>query len=429
MSTRSYHKLDQAVPPAPAGCPMDAQFSPFSDAYVADPYAELLPRRTETPVFYSEELNMVVVTRMDDIVEVFTNPETYSSENVQDPVFPLTPETVEVLSTPDFNPVAVMSNRQEPDHKRIRQYTKKGFSNRRMKVLEPYIRQRSHELIDELIASGSPADFAQAFAVPLPGDTVFRFIGFPEEHDDQLRAWCGERLAFSWGHPTPEQQLDIATKMLAYWRYCREFTANKAANMGDDFASELLADHEENPDDLSYREVESIIYGLSFAGHEPVTLLLLNSLLCLLPRRDNWAELVADPSLIPGALEEVIRYESPQIGWRRVANHDTTLGGIEIPKGTKIMLALGAANHQPDIFEDPTTFDIHRTNSRNNISFGKGIHYCLGAKFARFEAKVAMEVLVERLPSLRLAGGQGELDRVPNISFRGPTSLLVEWDD
>jgi cytochrome P450 len=408
---------------------MDSAFSPFSDAYVTDPYADLLSRRTETPVFYSDALNMVVLTRMEDIVEVFTNPDIYSSENVQDPVFPLSQETVQVLSAPDFNPVAVMSNRQEPDHKRIRQYTKKGFSNRRMKVLEPYIRRRSHELIDELVAAGSPADFAAMFAVPLPGDTIFRFIGFPEHDDDQLRAWCGDRLAFSWGQPTPEEQVAIANKMLAYWRYCRRFTADKAAKRGDDFASELLADHEANPDDLSYREVESIIYGLSFAGHEPVTLMLLNSLLCILPRRDEWSELVTDPTLIPGALEEVLRYESPQIGWRRVTNHDTTLGGIEIPKGTRIMLALGAANHQPDIFEDPTTFDIHRTNSRNNISFGKGIHYCLGAKFARFEAKVALEVLVERLPSLRLAAGQDELTRIANISFRGPTSLVVEWDN
>ncbi|NNE94579.1 MAG: cytochrome P450 [Acidimicrobiales bacterium] len=428
MSTRSYHKLEETIPPPPGRCPMDSTFSPFSEEYVADPYADLEPRREQTPVFYSEALQMVVVTRMDDIVDVFTNPDTFSSENVQDPVFPLSPETVDVLSAPDFNPVAVMSNRQEPDHKRIRQYTKRGFSNRRMKVLEPYIRQRSHELIDAMIAAGSPADFAAGFAAPLPGDTVFRFIGFPEKDDDQLRAWCGDRLAFSWGKPSPEEQVDIANKMLSYWRYCREFTAGKAADLGDDFASELLTDHNENPEDLSYREVESIIYGLSFAGHEPVTLLLLNSLLCFLPRRDVWAELEADPELIPGALEEVIRYESPQIGWRRIANHDTSIGGVDIPKGTRIMLALGAANHQPDIFEEPTVFDIHRPNSRNNISFGKGIHYCLGAKFARFEAKVAMEVLVQRMPSLRMAAGQEELERIANISFRGPTSLIVEWD-
>jgi cytochrome P450 len=407
---------------------MDATFSTFSDTYVADPYAELKPRREETPVFYSEELDMLVVTRMDDVTAVFRDPATFSSENVQDPVFPLADETVDILSAPDFDPVAVMSNRQEPDHARIRRYTTPGFSNRRMKVLEPYIRRRSHELIDEMVAAGDDGDFVAGFAIPLPGDTIFRFIGFPEADDDQLRSWCGERLAFSWGKPTPAQQADIAEKMLAYWRYCREFTANKHAHMADDFASELLADHDADPDDLTYREVESIIYGLSFAGHEPVTLLLCNILLCLLPRRDEWNEVCADPSLIPGAIEEVIRYESPQIGWRRIATCDTTIGGVDVPKGTRIFLSLGAANHQPSEFEGPEVFDIHRTNSRNNISFGKGIHHCLGAKMARFEARVAMEVLTERLPSLRLSDGQ-TLHRIANISFRGPTALHVEWGD
>ena len=407
---------------------MDATFSPFSDAYVEDPYGELNPRREDTPVFYSEQLGMLVVTRMEDVKEVFLDPGAFSSENVQDPVFPLAPETVEILSTPDFDPIAVMSNRQEPDHGRIRRYTTLGFSNRRMKVLEPYIRRRGHELIDEMTAQGTAADFVAKFAIPLPGDTIFRFIGFPEADDDQLRSWCGDRLAFSWGKPTPAQQADIAEKMLAYWRYCREFTATKHADMADDFASELLADHDADPEDLTYREVESIIYGLSFAGHEPVTLLLCNILLCLLLRRDEWNEICADPTLIPGAIEEVIRFESPQIGWRRVATRDTTIGGVDVPEGTRVFLSLGAANHQPSEFESPEVFDIHRLNARSNISFGKGIHHCLGAKMARFEARVALEVLVERLPSLRLAGDQ-ELHRIANISFRGPTGLAVQWDD
>ena len=427
MATSSYHSLEQTIAARPTGCPVDAGFSPFSDAYVADPYPELNPRREETPVFYSEELEMLVVTRMDDIIDVFRDPETFSSENVQDPVFPLADETVEILSAPDFDPIAVMSNRQEPDHARIRRHTTPGFSNRRMKVLEPYIRRRSHELIDAMIAEGNDADFVAKFAIPLPGDTIFRFIGFPEADDDQLRSWCGERLAFSWGRPTAAEQVDIAEKMLAYWRYCREFTADKHAHMADDFASELLADHDADPDDLTYREVESIIYGLSFAGHEPVTLLLCNILLCLLPRRSEWEQVCADPSLIPGAIEEAIRFESPQIGWRRVATRDTTIGGVDCPQGTRVFLSLGAANHQPSEFDHPEEFDIHRTNSRNNISFGKGIHHCLGAKMARFEARVAIEVIAERLPSLRLSEGQ-TLHRIANISFRGPTALRVAWD-
>ena len=136
MPTTSYHSLERPLPARPTGCPMDATFSTFSDAYVADPYAELNPRREETPVFYSEQLDMMVVTRMEDLLTVFRDPATFSSENVQDPVFPLAAETVEILSAPDFDPVAVMSNRQEPDHARIRRHTTPGFSNRRMKVLE-----------------------------------------------------------------------------------------------------------------------------------------------------------------------------------------------------------------------------------------------------------------------------------------------------
>jgi cytochrome P450 len=394
---------------------------------VADPYPIANRMREEAPVVYAEPLGFVVVSRMEDVKQVFLNPDVYSSDNVQDPVFPICEEAASILSAPDFNPVAVMSNRQEPDHGRIRQFTKKGFSNRRNKLLEPYIQRRAIELIDDMIQRGSPADLIASLAYPLPGEVVFRFMGFPESDDEQLKQWCAERLSFSWGQPTPSEQVAIAEKMLAYWRYVREFTAHQKEHPGDDFASELLADHEAHPDELSYREVESILYGLSFAGHEPVTLLLGNAALSLLSRPDDWRALCDDVTLIPNALDEVIRWNSPQVGWRRVTTRDTTLGGVEIPADTPIFLNLGSANHDPGDFEDPETFDIARSDARNNISFGKGNHYCLGAKFARSEASIVLEALCERLPSLRLVADQ-DIERFPNISFRGPTSLLVEWE-
>jgi cytochrome P450 len=251
-------------------------------------------------------------------------------------------------------------------------------------------------------------------------------MGFPEADDEMLKDWCANRLAFSWGQPTADEQVAIANKMLAYWRYVREFTAIKRQDPADDFASELLADHEANPDQLSYNEVESILYGLSFAGHEPVTLLLGNALRTLLSRRDDWRAICDDVSRIPGALDEVIRWDSPQIGWRRITTCDTTLAGVDIPAGTQVFLNLAAANHDPRQFSDPEPFDIARADARNNISFGKGNHYCLGAKFARYEAKVVLEVLTERVPSLDLVPDQ-EIHPFPNISFRGPSELLVTW--
>jgi len=157
-----------------------------------------------------------------------------------------------------------------------------------------------------------------------------------------------------------------------------------------------------------------------------VTALMCNTLLCLLPRRDQWQALVDDPSLAANAVEETLRYESSQISWRRVTTQDTTLGGIDLPAGTRIMLNFASANHSPDRFENPEVFDITRDGANRHISFGKGIHFCLGASLSRMEARIALELLAERLPTLRLSDHQS-FNYFPNITFRGPDSLHLEW--
>lgn len=422
----AYHKI--RIPPRtrPGGCPIDHEFTTFSDQYLSNPYPELARIREEHPVFYSEKLGYLVVTRMEDLLEVFRDHDIYSSENVQDPVFPICDRAAAVLAVDDFNPVAVMSNRQQPDHTRIKKYTRDGFSGRRMKILEPYIRRRSQELVDAMIEKGGPAEFVTAFGHPLPGQIIFRFIGFPESDDDDLIRWTSNRLAFTWGNPGEDEQVDIATKMLRYWRYCREFVAMRQKTRADDLTSELLDAHEANPEELKYREVESIIYGLSFAGHEIVSNYMSNALLCLLPRREAWEAIGKDPKLIPNALEEVLRFESPQTSWRRVTNVDSRIAEVDIPAGTQVFLSLGAANHEPGLFDAPEQFDIYRKNARKHISFGYGIHFCLGARLARLEGEIAIETLSQKLPNLHLVKDQ-DLQYSPNITFRGPKELLVDW--
>ena len=431
MATNSddaYHKIRIAAATKPRGCPVDHKFTPFDPAYLANPYPELERLNAEQPIFYAEELGYLVVTRMEDVIEVFKQPEIYSSENVQDPVFPVCERAANVLAAADYNPQAVMSNRQQPDHTRIKKYTREGFSGRRMKLLEPYIRQRSDELLDQMLAAGGPAEFVSAFAHPLPGQIIFRFIGFPDTDDEQLIYWTSNRLKFTWGKPTDDEQVEIAENMLRYWRYCREFVALRQREPADDLTSELLAAHAAAPEDLTYREVESVIYGLSFAGHEIVSNFIANSVIQLMSDRTaNWEAVCRDPSLITNALEEVLRHDSPQTSWRRVALVDTTLAGIEIPAGTQIFLSLGAANHEAAEFPAPSHFDIERENARKHISFGHGIHFCLGARLARLEAQIALEVLTRRIPSLRLVPDQ-TLQFSPNITFRGPATLYVDWD-
>jgi cytochrome P450 len=426
MTSHDYHQERTDIPPPPRGCPVHDGWSPLNDDYLADPYPIATRLAAEHPVFYASELGYLVVSRMEDIEAIFTDHETFASSNVQDPVFPLAPEAQAVLSSPDFNPVAVMSNRAEPDHGTIRVYTRQGFSNRRLKTLEPFIRRRSHELIDAMVEAGPPAEFVEAFAFPLPGETVFRFIGFPPEDDELLKGWCGDRKAFSWGRPGPSEQVEIARHMLDYWHYCRAFTADRKATRRDDFASELLDAQEANPGDLTYREVESIIYGLSFAGHEAVTALMCNTLQCLLPERDGWAAVADDPLLVANAVEEVLRFNSSQISWRRITTTETELGGYSVPAGTTIFLNFASANRQADIWDDPDHFDMRRPNANRHISFGKGVHYCLGARMAKMETQIVTEILAQRLPSLRLVGDQ-EYTYFPNITFRGPNELHLAW--
>ncbi len=426
MTDHDYHQERSTIPDPPTGCPMHGSWSPLDDDYLADPYPIADRLAAEHPVFYAESLGYLVVSRMEDLERIFTDHQTFASTNVQDPVFPLASEAQAVLGHPDFNPVAVMSNRPEPDHGKIRVYTRQGFSNRRLKTLEPFIRNRSHELIDTMLEVGPPAEFVDSFAFPLPGETVFRFIGFPASDDELLKGWCGDRKAFSWGRPSADEQVEIAQNMLDYWRYCVAFTADKKRNRGDDFASELIDAHEANPDDLSYREVESIIYGLSFAGHEAVTALMCNTLQCLLPRRDDWAAVGSDAALVANAVEEVLRFNSSQISWRRITTVDTEIGGLQVPAGTTIFLNFASANRQDDIWDDPHTFDMRRPNANRHISFGKGVHFCLGAKMAKLETQIVTEILAQRIPSLRLVDDQ-QYSYFPNITFRGPNELRLSW--
>jgi cytochrome P450 len=178
---------------------------------------------------------------------------------------------------------------------------------------------------------------------------------------------------------------------------------------------------------LNHQEVTTIVYALLFAGHETTTGLIGNAMRRLLAERHAWEEICRDPSLIPNAIEEALRFDTSVIAWRRKTTQEVEIGGVPVPADTDLLLLLGSANRDPAVFEDPDRFDIHRRNAKEHLSFGQGVHYCLGAPLARLEARVVLEELSVRLPSLRLVPGQ-TLRFQPNTSFRGPLALLVEWD-
>jgi hypothetical protein len=276
----------------------------------------------------------------------------------------------------------------------------------------------------DAVAGRREFDLVAALAFPLPANIVFSLMGVPEGDHPRLKKWCGSRAALGWGRPAPGAQVEIATSMAAYRRYLRDLVELRAGQPGDDLTSDLLAIHREDPGRLTREEISSILFSLSFAGHETTTGLIGNTMRRLLEDPARWARVAAQPGLIPGAIEETLRYDPSVPVWRRVTTRPVTIGGVDLPEGAKLFLWLAAAGRDGSVFPDPDTFDAGRTEASQHLAFGLGLHYCLGANMGRLETRLALEELARRYPRLRLAAGQ-EFTFHPNISFRGPQVLRV----
>jgi cytochrome P450 len=285
------------------------------------------------------------------------------------------------------------------------------------------VRATLKELLDAVDAS-QPFDLVPSLTFPLPATVIFSFMGVPEADYAQLKEWCGHRATLAFGRPPTAEQVEHATSMAAYRRYLRQLVAAKATDRADDFASALLAIHDEDPDALTEEEIASILFSLSFAGHETTNYLIGNMVRRLLEDPARWDAVVGEPALIPGVVEETLRYDTSVPVWRRRTKRAVTLGGAEIPEGATLFLWLAASGRDASVFTEPDRFDPHRANAKRHLAFGKGTHFCIGSALGKLEAQLALEELTRRFPRLRMVEGQ-ELRFHPNISFRGPLALLV----
>ncbi|HSF05041.1 MAG TPA: cytochrome P450 [Methylomirabilota bacterium] len=406
-----------------AACPVHAGFDPLSPAFLADPLAVLASLPPETRVFYAPSIDYYVVTRYADIEAVFLDPEAYSAAPAQLPLAQLVPEAAQILLGGGHKPQPSMVSLDPPAHTRLRLPTARAFTPRRVADMEPRIRRTVDQLLDAIDPS-APFDLVATLTFPLPATIIFSFVGIPERDWPQLKEWCGHRAALAWGRPTPGEQVHHATNMAAYRGYLRELVAAKVHARDDDFASALLAIHDEDPEALTHEEIGSILYSLTFAGHETTNNLIGNVVRRLLEDPARWDAVVADPTLIPGTVLETLRYDPSVPVWRRVTKRPVTLGGVDLPQGAKLFLWLAASGRDASVFPEPETFDVRRTNAARTLAFGKGIHYCLGAALGKLEAEIALAALTRRFPRLRLVEGQ-QLSFHANISFRGPQALWV----
>ena len=414
-----------AVEPRPA-CPVHADFDPLSEEFLADPYAVMahLPLE-ETPVFFAPSIDGYVVTRWADVEAVFLDPETYSAAAAQMPLVPLVPEATEILLAGGHRPQPSMVSLHPPAHTRLRRPTSRAFTPRRVAEMEPRVRAIVADLLDA-VDPAEPFDAVAALTFPLPATVIFSFMGVPEEDYAQLKEWCGHRASLAWGRPAPEEQVEHATSMAAYRGYLRDLVAAKATDRGEDFTSALLAIHDEDRDALTQEEIASILFSLSFAGHETTNYLIGNMVRRLLEAPERWDAVADDPALIPAVVEETLRHDTSVPFWRRRTKRAVKLGGVDVPEGATLFLWLAATGRDPAVFDEPDRFDPARPNAKRHLAFGKGIHFCIGSALGKLEAQLALEELTRRFPRLRLVDDQPPLRFHPNISFRGPLEMWVK---
>jgi cytochrome P450 len=403
----------------PAGEPL---FNPLAPEFIRNPYPHYERMRTNDPVHLTP-LGMYVASRHAEVSLVMRD-KRFGKDYVERTIRRYGPD---IMEEPVFRSMSHWMLQQDPpDHTRLRGLVVKAFTARRVEDMRPRIQQVVDETLDRIIPQGK-MDLIEDFAFRLPVTIICDMLGIPEEHREAF--YAGSRDGGRLLDPvplTPEEirQGNAGNTMAAM--YFQQLFELRRKQPGDDLTTQLVQ-AEEGGSKLSNEELTANIILLFGAGHETTVNLIGNGLLALHRNPDQLALLKANPGLITNAIEEFLRYDSSVQLTGRVALEDIEdLGGRRIPKGESVLCLLGSANHDPAVYPDrPERLDITRPNVKP-LSFGGGIHFCLGAQLARIEAEIAISTLLRRLPDLRLDDAENPEWR-PTFVLRGLKRLPASW--
>jgi len=381
--------------------------------YFQDPYsvhARLRAQRPVTPVIMPGGAPVWLITGYAEARAALADPRL--SKHVPG----WHPEPDSIFASLDLH----MLNSDPPDHERLRKLVNKAFTARRVERLRPRITAIAAGLLDDMSAQRDrpEVDLLASFAFPLPITVICELLGVPAADRDDFRTWSATIVSDT---SAPEVFQAHATAML---RYFTALLAAKRDEPRDDLLSALIAARDEG-DRLSENELLSMAFLLLVAGHETTVNLIASGLLALLLNPAELARLRADPALIGGAVEELLRYVNPvNNATFRCATEPVEIGGVRISRGDPVLVALSGANRDPARFGDPDRLDLGRDGA-GHLAFGHGIHYCLGAPLARLEAEIAFSGLLARFGSIRLAVPATSLRWRPSTLIHGLESLPV----
>ncbi|MFM7406466.1 MAG: cytochrome P450 [Cuspidothrix sp.] len=395
--------------------PPRLKFNPFQPEFYADPYGMYDRLRTEDPVHVSS-LGVFMISRYADVVPALRDPRLSSAQS-QISHYSQQKETL--------SPVAALSSkclffRDPPDHTRLRRLTSKAFNPRVIEAMRAKIGEFVNDLLDQVDESTS-MDIITDFAAPLPIRTISELLGIPEADRNQLKQWS-HWLAHIFD---PMKSANVSTEVnqaiLDFRDYLITLIDQRRHDPQHDLISALIQARDEQ-DQLTEDELLVTCMLLFASGEETTVNLIGNGVLSLLRHPDQLAILQNDPSLIPSAVEEILRYESPLQICGRTAKENLEIGGKIIRKGVPVFLLVGSANRDPSHFAHAERLDITRPENRH-LAFGDGIHSCLGSGLARLQGHIAINALIQRFPALKLATDTPQWRG--NIFLRGLESLPV----
>ena len=415
---------------AGSGCPVSPQaeaFDPFAPEYLANPADMLKWSRDQEPVFFSPQLGYWVVTRYEDVKAVFRDNVTFSPSIALERLVPPSEEAMATLKRYNYAMNRTLVNEDEPAHMERRRVLMEHFLPGNLAAKEDMIRQLTREKVDAFVDSGR-VDLVEAMLWEIPLTVALHFLGVPKEDMDALKEFSVAHTVNTWGKPSAEQQLKVADSVGRFWQYAgRVLDKMRREPDGTGWMHHAIRMNAELPDVVTDSYLHSMMMAIIVAGHETTALASTNALKLMLSNRLVWERICKDPELIPNAIEECLRLEGSVVAWRRRATVDTEIAGVAIPKDAKLLIVSASANHDSRHFENGDFFDIYRDSAAEHLTFGYGSHQCMGKNFARLEMRIFIEELSRRLPHMRLVEDQA-FSYLPNIAFRGPQNLWVEWD-
>ncbi len=387
--------------------------------------------RAQEPVFFWEEQGIWVVTNYDDVDTVMTDAAHFTAEgNLGVMNEGYCEEARQILSKGiDWINVPQINDTEGKTHTRLRTVMQEILSPKRVREMQPKIERNVTALIDQFVDK-KHCEFVDEFSYPLPVQVIFDLIGFEStDHDlKKLQLWSDDMFRL-WLTPlTKQEQITCAQHAVQFQTYIRELLEERRrAPQNDlltDFARELAGENARVSEDEVILMFPMNIIG---AGHETTKAALTNALYHMLRKPERWQAIVDDPSTIPNAVEETLRFDGSVFAWYRTVRDGVALGGKELKPGDKVMAVLGSANHDETKFNEPGDFCPMRPKRPKQMTFSTGRHFCLGAPLARLELQIALEELSQRLPGLRLKKEQ-PIPYMESVATRVITELHLEWD-